>query len=216
MTKPEMNDLDHGQSDGAVLLRRAVIGIVGGIAVIFLAGVIAGYSVGVFEHRSPDLIDAAVLGALLVALLAIIYAMWRLWPSISAEPVAPSVKSARMILVVTAIVGVPLGVLMGSADHEAYGLFTNAPVSPIVAISSIALWLIAVPVLTWLWWRRVDEHEADAYRDGASIALHAYFFLVPALWMASRAGWIREQHPMFVLLIVSVVWFIVCFRKRYL
>lgn len=215
MTKPDLSNADH-PSDGAVLIKRALLGIGGGITLVFIAGMIAGYSSVVIEHGGPDLVDAAIIAAMLLAGLVVGYAMWRFWPCGSNEPVAPRVKSARMILITACVLGVPLGIMLGASDNNATGLFSNAPVSTTIAVIAIAIWLIPVPLLTWMWWQRVDEHEAGAYRDSASIAVHAYIFMAPAWWMASRAGWLPDQDPMIVLLIVSLVWSIVWFVRKYL
>ncbi|MDZ4140238.1 MAG: hypothetical protein U1D66_15385 [Erythrobacter sp.] len=216
MMKPEPSDLDQDKSDGHVILKRALIGLGGGLALIFIAGMIAGFASAVIDaENSASMLDAVILAAMLAAALAIGYAMWRFWPRGINEPEAPRIKSARLITIVVAIVSVPLGVLVAMADGSASNALSNAPVSPVIATASTALWLIAVPVLSLMWWRRVDEHEAGAYREGAFVAVHAYLFLVPSWWMASRAGWLPEQDPMIVLLIVSAVWTVVWFLKRY-
>lgn len=216
MTKLEPSDFDQDHSDGAVNLKRALIGFGGGFLLIFVAGIIAGFASAAFEHGGPSLIDAAVLGAMLLAALGVAYAMWWFWPRGTNEPEAPRVKSARMIMIVAAVVSFALGVLLAVAGDSASDALSNGPVSQLTAIVSIALWLFAVPVLTWMWWRRVDEHEAGAYREGAFVAVHVYLFLAPTWWMASRAGWLPDQDPMIVLLIVSFAWTAVWFVKRYL
>lgn len=215
MTMPEPSNLDQLQSDGAVILKRALIGIGGGLALIFLAGMIAGFSGVAFEQDGPSATDLAILLVMVLAALSTIYAMWRFWPRGSNEPVAPRVKSARMIMIALVIVGAVLGFILGKADVGTSGVFSNAAVGPGVATISIALWLIVAPTLTWLWWKRVDEHEASAYRDSTFIAAHAYMFVAPSWWMASRAGWLPDQQPMIVLLIVSTVWAAVWFVKKY-
>lgn len=216
MMNSDLDDVNEGPSDGAILLRRAAIGIGGGILLIFIAGMIAGYASGVVEHGSPGPIDAVMIGAMLLAGALIIYGMWRLWPHGLNEPVAPRVRSARRILIAALICSVMLGVLLGEGDGDAGWFLSNAPVSHGLATLAIALWMILGPILTWLWWQKIDEHEADAYREGAFIAVHAYIFIAPAWWMASRAGWLPAQDPMLVALAVSVIWMIVWFVRRYL
>lgn len=215
MMKPDLPDLDDTPSDGAVLLKRALLASIGGIVLIFLAGVIAGYTSVVIRHGGPDLVDAAILAVLLLATLAVGYGIWRFWPHGSNEPVAPRVKSARMIIIAMGIASFPIGVLLGLSDGEAAGLFSNGPINPIIALVALAFWLIPVPLLTWVWWRRVDEHEANAYRDGGFIAVHAYFFIAPTWWLATRAGWLPPQDPMVVFLVVCIVWTIVSITKKY-
>lgn len=215
MTKYDLSDADH-PSDGAVLLKRALLGIGGGFTLIFITGMIAGYVSVVVEHGGPSLIDVAILSAMLLAAFAVGYGIWRLWPRRSDEPEAPRIKSARIILVAVCIVSAVIGIILAVEDEGASRFFSNDPINPTMGMLVLVLWLVAGPVLTWLWWRKVDEHEAGAYRDGALIAAHAYMFIVPAWWIASRAGWLPDQEPMNVLLIVSVVWLVFWFVRRYL
>jgi len=215
MTKPDLSDADR-PSTSAVLLKRALLGIGGGITLLFIAGMIAGFSSAAIKHGGPELMDAAIIAAMLLAALAVGHGIGRFWPRGSNEPEAPRVKSARMILFAVCSVSLAIGVILGVKDAGASSLFSNAPINPAMAMLVLVLWLVGGPVLTWLWWRKVDEHEAGAYRDGALIAAHAYMFIAPAWWIASRAGWLPHQDPMIMLLIVSAVWCVVWFIKRYL
>lgn len=215
MTKPELDDFAAEPSDGAIILRRAVIGIGGGILLLFMAGMIAGYASGMIEQGTADLRDAGILGTILLVAGGVAYAMWRLWPGASDEPVAPRVRNARRFMIASLVVGMPLGFVLGAGEDGRAEFVSNTPVSPLVAASVIALWLIVAPLLTWLWWRQIDEHEASAYRDGGLVAVHAYLFVAPAWWMGTRAGWLPQQEPMAVVIAVSLVWGLVWFFRRY-
>lgn len=215
MTKSDFENLAEEPSEGAIILRRALIGTGGGIVLIFIAGMIAGYTTGVIERGAPDLQDAGYLGAMVLAFGAIAYGMWRLWPEASDEPVAPRVRNARRILIASLALGAPLGFVLGASGEGMSEIVSNAPVSPLIAASVIAIWLVAGPIVTWLWWQQIDEHEAGAYRDGGLIAVHAYMFITPGWWMATRAGWLPAQDPMLVLIGVCLVWSLVWFVRRY-
>lgn len=214
MTKSDQPGADH-LSYGAVSLRRALLGFGGGITLVLITGMMAGFTSVVIEHGGPDLTDMAILAGMLLTGAMVGYGMWRFWPRSSGEPEAPRVKSARKILIAIMIFSAALGILLGMSDDSAMGFFSNSPISPTIAIFAIAIWLIPVPLLSWLWWRRVDEHEANAYRDGALIAAHAYLFITPTWWLGARAGWFPPQDPMIVLLLVSVVWSVVSIMKKY-
>ncbi len=214
MTNSDIDILDEEPAAGPLLLKRALIAIVGSIALLFIAGMIAGFSSVAFKNGIPGFKAFAILGAMVLAGAAVAYGMWRFWPRGLDGQIAPRVRSARMILLASVAIAVPIGVILGIADSGSAALFSNAPVSPGLAIVVIALWALAGPLLTWLWWRRVDEHEADAYRDGAMIGGHAYIYLTPAWWMATRAGWLPPQEPMVVLLVVCIVWMLVWFVRR--
>ena len=216
MTKSDLDDFAEELSAGTILLKRALIAIAGGIVLIFIAGMIAGYSSVMIKRGGPILRDLAMLSAMLMVGGLVAYGMWRSWPrGLEDEPVAPRVRSARMILWACVALSIPIGIILRTTDGGAVSLLSNTPVSPGLAIVVIGLWAVAGPVLTWLWWQRVDEHEADAYRDGALIAAHVYMFVTPAWWIATRAGWLPPQEPMATLLMVSLVWMLAWFVRRY-
>jgi hypothetical protein len=215
MTKPDFTDPDHQQSDSAVMLKRALIGIGGDFALIFLVSIIAGCAAAVMREPHHDVAaDAAVFALLLAVTCAVAYAIGRFWPRAANEPDAPRVKSARLWLGVSLAVSMPLGIMLAIADKDAPSLFSNGPLAPGFAAASLAVWLIVMAVLTWLWWRRVDEHEAGAYREGGFIAANAYMFIAPAWWLASRAGWLPAQDPMVVLVVVCAIWLAVWLAKK--
>lgn len=206
---------DDQPSDGAILMRRALIAFVGGLTLVFLAGVLAGY-LGVAAEHGYLSFTAAIVLALIVGLITLVgYAMWRFWPRTEDEPVAPRIRSARNLLALMVALGVPLGIMLGIADDGPGLLFSDGPVSPVIAGTAIVIWAIAGPLLTWAWWGKIDEHEADAYRDGALVAAHGYMFIVPAWWMATRAGWLPPQEPMLVMLAVASLWSAIWFVRRY-
>jgi hypothetical protein len=215
MTNNDFNDITEEPSVGPILLKRALIACVGGLVLLFIAGMIAGYTSVVIEHGGPDLVDVGMLSTMLGTGLLIGYAMWRLWPRGLDEPVPPRVRSARMLLIASIAVALPIGIILGITDDGNAALLSNAPVSPGLALLVIGLWCVTMPILSWLWWQRIDEHEADAYRDGAMLSAHVYMIVTPAWWMASRAGWLAPLDPMLMLLAVSVVWGLVWFIRRY-
>lgn len=216
MTKPDFDDLDAGPSDGAILLKRAVLGIGGGALLLFIVSMIGGYSVAAIKRGGPDLADAGMLGGMALVAALVGYGVWRFWPSGAGEPVAQRVRSARLLLASAIVLGVPLGILLAANDEGTGTILSNAPVGPGIAALAIVLWAIAGPLISWLWWQKIDEHEADAYRDGALVSAHAYIYVVPAWWMATRAGWLAPQDPMLVMLVVTFLWSAVWFVRRYL
>jgi hypothetical protein len=114
------------------------------------------------------------------------------------------------------LIGGVLGLLLAIGTDGDLAVYSNGPINPLVALVAAVIFLVIVPIATWVWWKSIDEHEANAYRDGSMIAVHAYFFIVPAWWLAARTGYVPAQDPMVVLLIVSVIWGAVWFIRRYL
>lgn len=215
MTKPDFDDVPEEPSEGAVLLMRAGLGIGGGIALIFIAGMITGYVSGALERGGLDLIDGAIIAGMVLLAVLVALGIWRFWPQTTEEPVAPRVRDARRLFAVAMALGVPMGLLLGINDQGAETLLSNAPISSGIAALVIVLWLIAGPLITWLWWQKIDEHEAGAYREGALVAAHAYVFVTPVWWMASRAGWLPPVEPMLMLVAVTILWSAVWFARRY-
>ena len=215
MTKPEFDKTASQPSDGSILVKRAMFGFAGAVTLVFLAGTLAGF-LDVAVERGYLPFSGGVILALIIGLITLAcYGIWRFWPRAESEPVAPRVRSARNLLALMAAISIPLGIMLGIADEGPGLLFSNGPVSPVIAGATIIIWTIAAPPITWAWWRKIDEHEADAYRDGGLTAAHVYMFVTPAWWMATRAGWLPQQEPMIIFLAVSIVWSLVWFVRRF-
>lgn len=216
MTKPDLFELTEAKSGGNVLLRRALIGTLGAIVLVFLAGVFAGYLSVVIKHGGPSLIDVVILGGV-VGLFALgAYGAWRFWPGASGEPVAKSTRKATNILYAMCGLGAVLGLAFAVGESDtSMSLFSNGPIGNVTAIMAIIGWALVAPVLTWLWWRTVDEHEAATYAEASVISVHFYMIGAPTWWIATRAGWLPAQDPMIVWLIVLTVLTVVWLYRRY-
>jgi hypothetical protein len=215
MTKSDITDHLDDKIDRFGFAKRAVVGTLGGIVLVFLAGVAAGFTRVVMDHGGPSAIDVAILAAIALTGAAVVWGLWRFLKKTDFGPEAPSVKRSRRLLYVMMGVGLVLGIVLGvGSDGDIDGIL-NGPIDKVVVLAAIAVWLVAVPYGTWLWWKSVDEHEAGAYRDGGLIAIHAYIFLAPTWWLATRAGLAPPQDPMLVLLLVSAVWGAAWFVRQY-
>ena len=216
MTKPDGDDTAMEPSPGVVMLKRVALGLGGLIVLTFIAGMIAGYSSVMLEHGGPDLVDSAVMAGMVLLGGLVAFGIWRLWPrSVDDEPISPRVRSARRLFALAIVISLPLGFILGVNDRGTDTLLSNGPISPGLAALCMVMWLIVGPILTWLWWQKIDEHEAGAYREGALVAAHAYIFVTPLWWMAARAGWLPPLEPMLMLLVVAVLWCAVWFARRY-
>jgi hypothetical protein len=159
---------------------------------------------------------------LVVALLIGGAAAWGLirlkpWPR-SDEPVSPATKKANNLLLLSGLLGGVLGAAMSlsmiSVD-EPLALFSNSPMPRAVVIPSLAVWLLIVPVISWLWHRNVDEHEERSYQFGGLAALYLYTFVTPAWWLAARGGLMPAPDAMAIFTAVMLVWGVVWFWRRY-
>lgn len=198
-------------------VRRILLGVTGSIGLIFLAGMVTGFLSAMAEHGGAHSLSAyAILVTMLLAIVALGWAIWRFWPKPDSDPIAPRVKRARNWLYAAFVIGAFVGLYIAIAGGlEMNALFSNDQVEPGVALIVIFMWLVLTPIVTFLWWRNVDEHEADAYRDGALYAAHAYLFIVPAWWFAARADLLPPQDPMIVLAAVATIWSVVWLKRRY-
>lgn len=197
--------------------RRLLLASAGILGLVVLAGIVTGFLNAMAEHGGDHTPAAyAILVVLLLAIVVLGWVVWRLWPEPSSDPIAPRVKRARNWTYAAVAIGAVLGLYIAVAGGPGSdALFSNGPVERHVALVVIFGWLILTPVLTFLWWRNLDEHEAGAYRDGALYAAHAYLFIVPAWWFAARADLLPPQDPMIVLTSVATIWSVVWLKRRY-
>ncbi|MEP0191049.1 MAG: hypothetical protein ABJP70_10525 [Erythrobacter sp.] len=210
MTK---DDIDTDASPGA---KQALIFAATFIAAVFLIGLVFGFSQSILKHGEIEAIDIAILAGMLTALAVVLNLVWRVWPRARPDSEAQSTIKSRTILLQMAVIGLVLGVISALADPDSsQTLFSNGPLTPVWAGAMLAIWLVFLPVISWKWWQSVDEHEATAYREGGFWAAHLYLFLVPAWWIAERAGWLPPQEPMIVFIIVCVFWTGWWLYKRY-
>ncbi len=215
MMESDIPDHPDDKIDRFGFVKRAVVGTLGGIVLVFLAGIAAGFTSVVMDHGGPGVIDVAVLAAIALAAVTVAWGLWRFLKQTDFGPEAPSVKRSRRLLYVMMGIGLVMGIVLGVGGEGDFGDILNGPIDMAIALAAIAIWLVVVPYGTWLWWRSVDEHEAGAYRDGGLIAIHAYIFVAPTWWLATRAGLAPPQDPMLVLLLVSGVWGAAWFVRRY-
>ena len=211
-------DATHNLTESAPssVLRKVLITIIGGLTAVFSIAFLAGYTVAVTEQGGLNAYAIGTIAAGLVLIGLTVFISYKLWPKGTHEAVPAREKKSQHILWAAVVIGVLLGGYMAVASGDnPDGVFSNEPVTASFAVISIATWLIIVPIITWMWWRTIDEHEADAYREGALVSAHVYIFLAPTWWMAARAGWAPQQDPMIVLVIVSIVWSIVWLYRKY-
>ncbi|TRD09896.1 hypothetical protein FGU71_12870 [Erythrobacter insulae] len=206
-------DYDDAPKNG---LGRAVLLTLGAIAVLFLSGVLIGFAMAAIEDGNASVKVFGILAVIIALLAASLYGSWKVWIKDRPEMIAQSERKSRNLMFALAGVGVVIGVIFSVFEGpNSNALFSNEPISGTLATAVLLFWLVFVPVLSWIWWKTVDEHEASVYRESASISLHVYVFIAPSWWLAARAGWVPEQDPMIVLAIVFIVWSIAWIYRKY-
>lgn len=97
-----------------------------------------------------------------------------------------------------------------STDFPAIG-----SVTPITAGVLAMLVMTVGPWTTWLWWRATDEHERQAYLEGAHVAASAALYLGIGWWLLSRAALLPPPDGMAILIGLSVIWSAVWLWRKY-
>lgn len=216
MMETERLAASDGPSGGRALGRLA-LAFAGLTALLFSLGLIAGVTVGSIERGALRPLGViAIIVALAIAVGAGM-TLRRIAPSLMSKQNSPRIGKARQMVILSGAVGGALGLVLALATlgsvqspSDAFNAFSSSPVPAWAAIVAIAVWLGLVPWLTLTWHRNIDEHEAQAYRDGALAGIYSYFEIAPTWWMAWRGGLVGEpqEMPIFlaVITVVGVVW----------
>ncbi len=64
----------------------------------------------------------------------------------------------------------------------------TTPLPAWLAVVIAVLWGVVLPVISWRWHRVVDEHEREAYRDGAIAGYYVIGVGAPVWWFLWRGG----------------------------
>lgn len=161
---------------------------------------------------------AVILGSALV--MVIVTALWASsigMVSPKGEALAPSVKKSRNTLLLSGIFGGLIGLAFVLSEDLSRGgskLFTNEPISPLVAIIFSIAFAGACIYGAIRWNRTADEHEKAAATAGAYAGVYTYAILAPVWWLAERASLVPPQEPMIVFAIVLTVYAAVWTYKR--
>lgn len=160
------------------------------IALLLSAGMVAGIAVNIVEDRRLPPLGAALLGGSLAGLLLFGWAVWRqsaYWrrPGQSAY----ERRYTRMMLVLLGS-GLPVGLLLGFAGNSRPDetLFSNAPLSPLLAALAAGTLVVVLAGTLVFYHRTIDDHEERAYLWANSLAFYFLALALPAAWLLSRGG----------------------------
>jgi membrane associated rhomboid family serine protease len=64
----------------------------------------------------------------------------------------------------------------------------SSPLPLWFAVLMALIWGVVIPITSWRWHRVVDEHERQAYRDGAVASFYTVGLGVPVWWFLWRGG----------------------------
>jgi hypothetical protein len=223
MEAPMTDSDDIAQSNG----RRIMWIIISTLGIVMVGGAIAGYMA---EHNAQGggplgtagIVTFSVFAAMIAGLG---YAIWRNSRKLMAsnEPLTKRERLNRNILIGCGIgggiVGVVLSlnsVLLADPSSNAFDLFVDSSLPPLVAIILAVFWGILMPALAWVWHNRaIDEQEASAYRDGGYYAAYAYLIGAPTWWLLWRGGLVPEPDGVAIFMLFTIIWSAVWYWKKY-
>ncbi len=194
---------------------EAVSFVLGNLLLLGVASTIAILVVVLFKERGPDPLNPLTFvfaGLNLLVAGAAIWGFRRLKPWEERERLSPSTRRTNALFGLSGLVCVP-GVLAlaltSSSAENPFGLFSNGPVAPWVALLALASWALGMWI-GWKWYFSADEHEREAYDFGSVVGAGIFTALAPAWWVAARAGLVPHPDPMVLWLItmfaISVAW----------
>ena len=185
---------------------------------VFLIGVGSGYWNAASDHplRAVDYGIMALIGGFGLWLLAMLVRTVRIMAGGLADMPRRERFSTRFT-VGSLMIGALLGMGYAFVDEARPALLVDSDGqwTPLAAITAALLWGVGGTIGTLFWLRRVDEHERDAYLDGANWAAHALLFAMPVWWMLWRAALVPPPDVMLCLIAASLLWFAVWLRRKY-
>ncbi|WP_448140466.1 hypothetical protein [Sphingopyxis fribergensis] len=176
------------------------------LVTVFLMGVVAGYLDAHREDGGTGLSGAT--GAVLVLLIGIavmaLYlrrfgTFWQSW-SRRKRLYMGSVLGSAVLGLVTA------GLMQsGQSDLGANPFFSNAALTPGIAITLALLWSIGIAIAVSVYQRTIDDHEKHAYLWAGLAGYYAFVIPAPAWWVLSRADLLPPVNAMALFALTLVV-----------
>lgn len=186
-----------------------------GIGTAMLAGGFAGYNDAAAERG--DAVLAPWIGpvvAVLIGGLALAYYVRRHADAFRSW--SPRKRLYWISLILSGALGFVAAMVMQAGSDGTDGLFSNAALTPPVAIALSAMWVVGLTIALILYHRTVDDHERQAYHLGGLAGFYAFVFPCPVWWVLWRADLAPpvEAMPLFGLSLAAnaVIYFWYKFR----
>lgn len=186
-----------------------------GIGTAMLAGAFAGYNESTVEAGGKPLatwigpLVALAIGAAAIAYYFRRHADWlRSW--------SPRKRLYWVSLTLSCALGFVAAMVMQSGTNGPEGLFSNAALTPTVAIGLSVMWVVGLTIALVLYHRTVDDHERRAYHLGGLAGFYAFVFPCPVWWVLWRADLAPpvEAMPLFALSLTANALFYFWFKFR--
>lgn len=209
-------DVDHAIArDGTLSMAQFVLRVgASSVALVMLVAITAEFLNGHAPGTAFSLRAMIILGVLAAGIIG---ALWVIVNSLRRRSVndGPAPARERFSNRVT-LASVALGIIVGvaGATFDVGDDFTAGTLDPRLAIALAALSLIAAPLMTFWWLRRVDEHERNAYNAGAAATGHFLLFVGPA-WLALDSAGLLAFDLIIFITIASFIWVFIWMRRRF-
>ncbi len=105
----------------------------------------------------------------------------------------PSERANQRLLAISGALGGAMGLgmalaVLASAPPGEHPSMLSGPLPAWLAIVFALVWGVVLPIISWRWHRVVDEHEREAYRDGAVAGFYVFALGGPIWWFLWRGG----------------------------
>lgn len=205
---------------------RTLLIFIAFLAGLFALGMVGGFSYAVLEDgKIPTKPLVWLIFAAMIALVAVIgWVLISLFRSVYPERMSRFDrrywKMWGIVLGLSIPIGAVLAILGLSDQSKGFSLIlSNTPIAPLTAILvSIGLVVLIVATMV-IYFRAIDDHEAQAYLWGSNIAFHFLAFTFPVYWLLARGGLVPALTIGIALLIVlascvvqAIVWALFKFR----
>ncbi len=224
MTKDDIAQDNEGPNPIAPVAKTLVLTLIG-LLTLFLAGVLAGYTAGVFENGAPVMRDYGILAALIGGIAVSAFGFWRLastmWKDHAAtdEQAPPGEANTRRrvrkeVYYITGagLLGGVIGVIVAVSDQGDGNVFggdwDKLSLDPTVAILLAVVLVFALTILPLWMFRLTDELVREqnliAFTGGALAVLSGF----PAWAVLHAGGWAPEPDPFGVWMIAFLSMFV--------
>ncbi|QJQ32943.1 hypothetical protein GV829_11215 [Sphingomonas lacunae] len=223
MTASDLPATDTPTTTGAepTTANRVVRIIASVIGLIFLSGVFVGF----LEARATDGNPPFSIKAMVVVAVIAALGMWCIWVALrnslaikrGVDQMPRRERKSTTITIIALTLGGVTGLGFGLTQSLAPHLLFDAEgmVQAPLAIAAVLLWGIAGPWLTNWWLKQTDEHERDAYIEGANWTAHALMFGIPVWWVLWKAGLAVEPSAIDCIILGSLLWMGVWMRRKF-
>jgi hypothetical protein len=205
---------------------RTISIIIATLLAIFAIGMIGGFSYGVIEDGALPARPVAYLifAAMVGLLIGLGWVLLQLFQSLHPERMSGFDrrywKMWGIVLGLSFVLGIGAAIFGISDQSDGFSLIlSNEPIAPVTAILASLVGAILLIASVIVYFRTIDDHEAQAYLWGSNVAFHFLALAFPLAWLLARGGLVPPLTIGIALLIVlasclvqAIVWALFKFR----